>query len=337
MTTVHVTVHAAAAATLSSSSATPAPDVFLLEDERNVRFNENLVVAVVSFVFFWLVFIASWVVSSRRVPEFNSFTPALKADWCSRVNSTIHAVAVVVGVSVALASIEWGTDFMPMSSIRTANFIFSVAIGYFLSDLIVIVAWPIPMQAVFVTHHIVAVVPYLINNFVSCCGAAQFGLLLFLLVELATLPLNARGFLESIGREDTKNHTRAIYVTYVVWAVSRMVLPVFLLYSFWAYTFPSKRNQDMCFYPNLIGAHIIAFFCVGVFFFVHTPELLKIRKDKKKNLLPTTAEHEEEPAPSAPVSTRDPKKIKQLASGSYEEVDIQGVIVQPSSRARAFS
>lgn len=114
----------------------------------------------------------------------------------------------------------------------------------------------------------------------SCCAASQFGLLLFLLVELATLPLNARGFMESVGREDTKSHTRSIYVTYVVWGVSRMLLPIFLLIDVWAYAYPSKRNHDVCLYTNLVGAHVIALFCIGVFFFVHTPEILSRRKQR---------------------------------------------------------
>lgn len=181
------------------------------------------------------------------------------------------------------------------------------AIGYFLCDLIIILIWPVPMQYVFVVHHVVAVyvshcslasqscvvspacsertqpltlgactcsVPYFINNFVSCCAASQYGLLLFLLVELATLPLNARGFIESVGREDSKSHTRSIYVTYVIWAITRTALPIYLVYVFWVYAYPPDRNHDVCLYPNLVGAHVIALFCVGVFFFVHTPEII---------------------------------------------------------------
>ncbi|KAJ0402582.1 hypothetical protein P43SY_006821 [Pythium insidiosum] len=317
----------------------PSSDVYLLEEEHHVRFAENLAVAAAAFVFFWAVFGASWVVSSKRVPAFAAFTPAQKADWCSRINSTIHAVAVIAGVAVALANIEWGDDFMPMSSIRIASFVFSFAIGYFTCDLIVVLVWPVPMQWVFIIHHIVAVVPYAINNFISCCGAAQFGLLLFLLVELATLPLNVRGFIESMGQEDTRGYKRAIYMTYIVWAVSRTVLPIFLLYSFWRFTFPSERNHDVCFYPNMIGAHIIAFFCIGVFFFVHTPEMLQLRKDdksKKKALLPTTQQPENAPQ-VPPSSSRDVKKLQQLASGSYDEVNANGDIENPPSSARAFS
>ncbi|GLD93405.1 hypothetical protein PINS_up001997 [Pythium insidiosum] len=318
----------------------PSDDVFLLEEEHHVRFAENLAVAATAFVFFWAVFGASWVVSSKRVPAFASFTPAQKADWCSRINSTIHAVAVIAGVAVALANIEWGADFMPMSSIRIASFVFSFAIGYFTCDLIVVLLWPVQMQWVFIIHHIVAVVPYAINNFISCCGAAQFGLLLFLLVELATLPLNVRGFIESMGQEDSRSYKRAIYMTYIVWAVSRTVLPIFLLYSFWRFTFPSERNHDVCFYPNMIGAHIIAFFCIGVFFFVHTPELLTLRKeDKSKNkaLLPTAQQPDNATAHVSPSAARDVKKLQQLASGSYDEVNANGDIENPPSSARAYS
>lgn len=117
-------------------------------------------------------------------------------------------------------------------------------------------------------------VPYFVNNFISCCAASQYGLLLYLLVELATLPLNARGFIESVGRVDTKNHTRSIYVTYGVWAITRTALPIYLVYVVWKYAYPSNRNHDVCLYTNVIGAHVISLFCVGVFFFVHTPEII---------------------------------------------------------------
>ncbi|RLN75964.1 hypothetical protein BBJ28_00009591 [Nothophytophthora sp. Chile5] len=175
----------------------------LLVEERHVRIGENALVACLAFAVFWANFGLSWYLSTRRVPEFAEFTPAQKADWCSRV-------------------------------------------------------------------------PYFINNFISCCAACQFGLLLFLLVELATLPLNVRGFMDAVDRKDSKNYTRSIYVTYVIWGVSRTLLPIFLIYSFWSYSYPSDRNHDVCFFPNLVGAHVIALFCVGVFFFVHTPEIIHL-------------------------------------------------------------
>lgn len=56
----------------------------LLPEEHHVRLAENLVVASIAFVFFWGNFGLSWLISTKRVPEFAGFTPAQKADWCSR-------------------------------------------------------------------------------------------------------------------------------------------------------------------------------------------------------------------------------------------------------------
>ncbi|OQR99804.1 hypothetical protein THRCLA_06385 [Thraustotheca clavata] len=235
----------------------------------------NAAIAGGFFVFFSGLFRFSWKYCQQHNPKFASFTPAEKADWCSRINSTIHALIIVIGVVYAICVIHWDDDYLPKSSIQPACTVFSIAIGYFLSDLIVVMAWPVQLQWVFIIHHIVAVVPYIINNFVSACTGCQFGLLLFLLVEIATLPLNARGFMESMGIQDSLSHTRAIYATYVTWAVSRTLLPVYLLYVFWSFSYPADKDDDVCFYPNLICAHIIAAFCVGVFCFVHTPEILQ--------------------------------------------------------------
>ncbi|TDH68719.1 hypothetical protein CCR75_005841 [Bremia lactucae] len=254
----------------------------LLEEERQVRLGENAIVAGIAFALFWANFGLSWCISNRRVSEFSGFATAQKADWCSRVNSTVHAVVIVVGVAYALADISWGDGLMPMSSIRAASFIFSIAIGYFLCDLIIIVIWPVSMQFVFIFHHIVAVVPYFINNFISCCAACQFGLLLFLLVELATLPLNVRGFLDARDRQDSKSYLKSIYMTYIIWGISRTALPIFLMYDFWVYVYPSDRNHDTCFFPNFVSAHLIALFCIGVFFFVHTPEMFRITREHRR-------------------------------------------------------
>ncbi|KAL7687207.1 putative TRAM/LAG1/CLN8 domain-containing protein [Plasmopara halstedii] len=252
----------------------------LLEEEHQVRVGENALVTSIAFALFWANFGVSWYISNRRVPEFSGFTTAQKADWCSRVNSTIHAVVIVVGVTYALADIRWSSDYMPMSSIRAASFVFSI--GYFLCDLIIIIVWPVPMQLVFIIHHTVAVVPYFINNFISCCAACQFGLLVFLLVELATLPLNLRGFLDARDRQESKHYLSSVYTTYVIWGISRTALPIFLMYVFWAYVYPSDRNHDTCFFPSFISAHLIALFCIGVFVFVHTPEVIRFIREHRK-------------------------------------------------------
>lgn len=159
-------------------------------------------------------------------------------------------------------------------------------------------------------------------------------------MELATLPLNARGFIESVGREDSKHHTRSIYATYVIWAITRTVLPIYLVYVFWVYAYPPARNHDVCLYPNLVGAHVIALFCVGVFFFVHTPEIIA-RWKADEAALAAAGGDEEDPnddqqlKPSAPpslsISMSRRNKDAMAADDSYDDVEL-GVLPR-SARA----
>lgn len=48
--------------------------------------------------------------------------------------------------------------------------------------------------------------PYVITQFIYVCHSGQYVLLLFLLVELSTLPLNAMAFLEDLGLRRTRAH-----------------------------------------------------------------------------------------------------------------------------------
>ena len=48
--------------------------------------------------------------------------------------------------------------------------------------------------------------PYVISQFFFTCHQGQYVLLLFLLVEASTIPLNAMAFLEDLGRRRTLEH-----------------------------------------------------------------------------------------------------------------------------------
>lgn len=48
--------------------------------------------------------------------------------------------------------------------------------------------------------------PYAISQFFYTCHQGQYVLLLFLLVEASTIPLNAMAFLEDLGRRRTLEH-----------------------------------------------------------------------------------------------------------------------------------
>lgn len=116
--------------------------------------------------------------------------------------------------------------------------------------------------------------PYLIYNFHSGCGMDFYLLSLFLLVELAVIPLNVTTFLEQLGYGQTRIHTICFYTTYVFWFVARVVLPLYNVYVLWQRIIPDYAESPLCILPAAICGHVIAAFCVGVFVLVWTPDMM---------------------------------------------------------------
>lgn len=74
---LRIDTHREAMTSSSSSSA-------LLPEESHVRIGENVLVASLTFAFFWATFGLAWLASTKYVPEFRAFPAPQKADWCSR-------------------------------------------------------------------------------------------------------------------------------------------------------------------------------------------------------------------------------------------------------------
>lgn len=97
------------------------------------------------------------------------------------MNSTIHAVVIVIGMLTTAIRQQWDDHLLPLGSTTAATALFSlctlccllycccstcgwrnllaqsyVALGYFLFDLYVLVRYRVPLWRVFVIHHIVA-------------------------------------------------------------------------------------------------------------------------------------------------------------------------------------
>lgn len=108
----------------------------------------------------------------------------------------------------------------------------------------------------------------------SGCGMDVYLLTLFLLVEFAVIPLNVTTFLEQLGYGKTKLHRYFFYATYVCWFIARVVLPLYNIYVLWLRIIPAATESPVCTIPAALCGHIIAAFCVGVFIFVWTPDVL---------------------------------------------------------------
>ncbi|KAJ0397965.1 hypothetical protein P43SY_003873 [Pythium insidiosum] len=234
----------------------------------------ELVVLLLSMAFFAALFRVAMRQSAEHVRVFREFSDEERGDWGSRVNSTFHACTIVPGLLCSLYLQQWDNDYLPLRSTDLARALFSYSCGYFIFDLYVLVRWQVPLWRVFVVHHVVAVIPYLIYNFYPGCGMDLYLLTLFLLVELAVIPLNITTFLEQLGFGKTTVHTLFFYVTYVCWFAARVVLPLYNVYVLWWMVMPYLSSVPFCIIPSAICGHLIAAFCVGVFIFIWTPDML---------------------------------------------------------------
>lgn len=230
-----------------------------------------LLVAIAAFAFIFRVALKlSW----QHVPVFRDFSIAEQGDWASRVNSTLHSLIIVPGMLYVALWEDWDSNYLPLKSMDVARTFFSISCGYFIFDIYVLVRWRVPMWRVFFVHHVVAMTPYLIYNFHSGCDVDAYLLTLFLLVEIAVIPLNIATFLEQLGYGKSELHQFFYYATYVSWFFARVVLPLYNVYVLWWVLIPVAKVSPVCVIPAAVCGHLIAAFCVGVFIFVWTPDML---------------------------------------------------------------
>ncbi|RLN50755.1 hypothetical protein BBJ28_00026287 [Nothophytophthora sp. Chile5] len=194
---------------------------------------------------FALVFSLANRLSYRYLKVYRDFSIPEQGDWCSRVNSTIHALGVATGVFYTFVHQEWDADLLPLKSTDLANTLFSIC-----------------------------TLPYLIYTLHSGCGMDLYLLTLFLMVEFAVIPLNITTFLEQLGYGKSNAHKFFFYTTYVCWFAARVMLPLYNIYVLWMRVIPEAGEAPLCTVPAALCGHVIAAFCVGVFVFVWTPDIM---------------------------------------------------------------
>eukprot|EP00903_Cladosiphon_okamuranus_P021750 g19998.t1 len=291
----------------------------------------NVTSAIVTFASAALIFQLGWKESEMRVWRFTEFPDVQKADWSARINSTIHAALVCTLVTSCLLTMSFDpVTLVPLGSTVLLEITFSISIGYFLFDLSVILWYMLPMWTVFVAHHIVALTPYAITQFFYTCHQGQYVLLLFLLVEASTMPLNAMAFLEDLGRRRTLEHRCAHGAMYFLWFMFRVLLPIYLLVLIWTKIADNISTEEACLVPSMVCAHIITLFCVGVFCFLLTPEIYtRIRYGDKDG--PTINAALDEPGGAPPSAYIGAMEIGEggspslgAAAGAYHDLGSEG-------------
>jgi hypothetical protein len=201
-------------------------------------------------------------------------TTSIKADNCSRINSTVHSLIIVPGLAFGILQMRWGNDMQPLENVSYLQKMLCITIGYFACDTIIILMYRVPLWGVFVAHHLIASTPYVIYMFVASCPYGLFILSCFMLVEFSNISLNAQAFLEQNGLGGSFWYATAFYTTFIGWIFCRIFNPLAMLVVLHTKVFPSlPQDAKICMIPGIICAYLINVFCIGVFVVVLCKEV----------------------------------------------------------------
>jgi hypothetical protein len=206
--------------------------------------------------------------------------------FVSCVNSTVHGILIPLGVFVSLNSCGiWG-DFLDESCTMLEPW-FALTTAYFLADMVLLSIWPDEEnQTLFLVHHTVGVLPYLINCF--WCSNMHFLVGAGILIEAANPCLNLCIVLEFYGLENSDYGAWGKYATWALWGGLRCALPTYLMHGMTTIAIPAKGFSQCGVIPSYITGLLVTLFCFGVFIVKLTPEALwylqgKHKQHKKKS------------------------------------------------------
>jgi len=194
-----------------------------------------------------------------------------RGDIASRLHSSLHAI-VVLGNIPALASCGiWGDPLA--NNCRSVEVFFSITVGYFLFDFIVVLYYKMAFWQVFVIHHCCAISPYFINNFIPNSSNCNYLLGLFIQVEIATLVLNYQNLLEVTEQTNTPKYRVTFYGAYVTWILARLVLPIYIVVLMVDVVMPCYKTTWYAVVAYGCGFFVLTF-CTIVFLFIMTPDVI---------------------------------------------------------------
>lgn len=253
------------------------------------RLTSNLAVSLLAMAFFaaclWLAHdkpfgFPGFGLLQRMYPKhYARWDRGERGGMASRLYCTVHALIMVLHF---LAISDCGIWFKPLANTcASSEVLFSITVGYFAFDLLVVLNYRMKNWQVYVIHHCLAIAPYFINNFLPDCSAGHYVLGLFVQVELTVPALNYVKLLEVTGRKNTPAYKAWFCVGYCLWLVFRILLPLYVcsLTLFHLYPYYGWQPQAALSY---FSAAFVLVFCSYVFGWMLTPELLSIVRGEAK-------------------------------------------------------
>eukprot|EP00993_Chasmostoma_nieuportense_P002599 NODE_3381_length_978_cov_35.716804_g3235_i0.p1 GENE.NODE_3381_length_978_cov_35.716804_g3235_i0~~NODE_3381_length_978_cov_35.716804_g3235_i0.p1 ORF type:complete len:284 (+),score=56.28 NODE_3381_length_978_cov_35.716804_g3235_i0:52-903(+) len=237
------------------------------------RLIANLTVLLLASAGVYLLFFWSYCVLLPRHVRFAALDAPTRGELASRLHSTVHAVLVFILAIWSCNQCNLWSD--PLSNdCKAAEVLYSIVVGYFLSDLTLLLYFRFESWKAFCVHHLVALSPYLINNFLPHSSQSNYLLCLMICVEVSTIFLNTQCYMEQIGWTDSRAHTVCVYAVYISWTFFRVLLPGYAMFLMIQIVMPVYGFRCR-FLVGYVACTIITLFCWGCWVFFFTPKIVR--------------------------------------------------------------
>lgn len=225
-------------------------------------------------------------VSSRYFKGYNSLNNSQKIEWNNRGFSTFHAILVAV-VSFYLLVVSdlfkdgARHDRMIERKSMLSDAIFGVSVGYFLSDLVMIL-WLYPSLGgkEYILHHGLSVYSILLS---LISGKAQFYILMVLFSEITTPFVNLRWYLDVAGKKSSNLYVYNGVALFLGWLVARIFLFIYLFMHMYLHFDQVKSIFTLGFY-SLVAAPTTLAVMNTYWFWKISKGMVKTLSKKRKGL-----------------------------------------------------
>eukprot|EP01018_Ginkgo_biloba_P004683 Gb_19173 [translate_table: standard] len=188
-------------------------------------------------------------------------TKAEQIEWNNRGFSTFHAI-LVSGVSIYVLFFSDlfcnNAQDEPITHRNSlfSSFILGVSIGYFLSDLGMIL-WHYPSLGgkEYVLHHALSIFSIAIS---LCTGQAHIYVYMILLSESTTPFVNLRWYLDMAGLKKSKAYVINGIAMFCGWLVARIILFTFFFSHMYLYYHQVRKTSPVIFYSLFSAPPLLA-------------------------------------------------------------------------------
>lgn len=185
-----------------------------------------------------MVYDLSQVISAAYLKSYSRLSKPQKIEWNNRAISTFHAIFVT---TMSLYFVFWSDLYSddrvaPAITLRhskLSTFSLGVSVGYFLSDLGMII-WLYPSLGglEYVVHHLLSMLSVI---YAMLTGEGQIYTYMVLISEATTPTINLRWYLDAAGMKKSRSYLINGVVMFLAWLVARILLFLYLFYHIWAH------------------------------------------------------------------------------------------------------